>query len=166
MDQITPGSGARNRGASLTRRARARRPGIDVAVWVGAVGFAVAAVAFFALYHPPAVGDRVEAVETMGVKSSNGGPAGVSPWVGWLDAGERIFITTYGSGSCPTVPSALHVTDGQLVVGLTDTRARVCNENLAPASYVIQVPSEVRGQSRLEIVVRDEDGMAHEAVLE
>jgi hypothetical protein len=165
MDQIPSGSGARNRGASLTRRARAQRSGIDVAVWVGAVGVAVAAVAFFALYQPPAVGDRVEPIETIGVESSNGGPAG-SPRVGWIDEGERIFITTYGSGSCPTVPTALHVTDGQLVVGVTDTTARACNENLAPASYVIQVPSEVRGQSRLEILVRDEDGTTHEAVLD
>ncbi|MFT2693011.1 hypothetical protein [Clavibacter zhangzhiyongii] len=165
MDQITRGGGARNRGASLTRRARARRPGIDVAVWMGAVAVAVAAVAFFALYQPPAVGDRVEPIDTIGVESSNGGPAG-SPRVGWIDAGERIFITTHGSGSCPTVPTSLHLTDGQLVIGLTHTTARACTEDLAPASYVIQVPSAVRGQSRLEIVVRDEDGTTHEAVIE
>jgi hypothetical protein len=165
MDHISTGSGERNRGAGPTRRARAWRPAIDVAVWVGAVGVAVALVAFFALYQPPAVGDRVEPIETMGVESSNGGPAG-SPRVGWIDAGERIFITTHGSGSCPTAPTALHVTGGQLVIGLTDTTARACTEDLAPASYVMQVPSEVRGQSRLEIVVRDEDGTTHEAVIE
>jgi hypothetical protein len=116
---------------------------------------------FFAFYYPLPIGDRIEPIETTGQESSNGGPR-----VGWLDEGERFFVTTQGSSTCPTAPTDMRMRDGVVVVALTDKRATSCTEDLASATYALETPGEVRGQDSIRLRMRGVDGATHEAVIE
>jgi hypothetical protein len=161
MDHGRASDEDRMRAVQAARRARVRRPGIDAAVWLGAAAIVLATVVFFAFHHPLPIGERIEPIDTTGQESSDGGPR-----VGWLDEGERFFITTQGSSACPTVPADMRVRDGIVVITLTDTRASFCTDDLASATYALEIPREVRGQEGIGILMRDEDGATHEAVIE
>lgn len=74
--------------------------------------------------------------------------AGGSPWAAWLEGGDKLAITLYGSSGCPPVVEDLDVTDNEVDVQVKQYPAdRVCTMDYVPHTSVFRTPSELdRGQ--------------------
>jgi hypothetical protein len=84
-------------------------------------------------------------------------PADTRPTAGWVTEGERFFVTTYGSSSCPTAPTDVEPGPDGPVVTMTRTGGHSCTADLGPASYALDLPERFRSSGRVLVTLRFED---------
>lgn len=83
------------------------------------------------------------------------------PWAAWAGP-HSIYVMTWGSGSCPKIPTSVKVEDSDRIVASTvehDFYARdtVCTADLAVTTSVVQLPSAVSDTKDLLVEI---DGTA------
>lgn len=67
-----------------------------------------------------------------------------SPRAEWLEGGRSISITTWGSSSCPPVPTALEATAPDAVtVHFEPSPFDPCTADMAPTTHELSLPVEV-----------------------
>ena len=84
-------------------------------------------------------------------------PSDNGPAVGWVRPGERFFVTTYGSSSCPTAPTAVDAGRAGPVVTMTRTGGSACTADSGPASYALDLPRQDRGRRHVTVTLRFDD---------
>ena len=84
-------------------------------------------------------------------------PSDTGPAVGWVREGERFFVTTYGSSSCPIAPTRLESNDDGPMVTMTRTGGDACTADFGPASYALDLPERFHGRERVTVSLRFED---------
>jgi hypothetical protein len=105
------------------------------------------------VFGPSAIGDRQD---TPILTADDGEAFAV---VGWIDAGRRMYVTTWGSSSCPTVPTDLDAqSDSALSLTLKDKVSQSCTEDLVPTTYALDVPVEVSAAPEVQVTIRSERG--------
>ena len=66
------------------------------------------------------------------------------PAVSWAEPGRRVYVTTFGSGSCPELPQRISAQGRHRVSITTATRLpandEVCTLDLAPTTSTVTVP--------------------------
>lgn len=77
---------------------------------------------------------------------------GSKPWAAW--AGQRtIYVMTWGSGSCPRLPTTVKAIDADQVTIHTEEifyrKDAVCTADLAVTTSVVRLPSTVTAAHRL-----------------
>ncbi|KQO97513.1 hypothetical protein [Leifsonia sp. Leaf264] len=95
-----------------------------------------------------------------------GGPKGVrapggadlEPFASWLDHGDQIALTLYGSSGCPPVGESMRVrSSNSLVVELVPIAPdKACTADYAPHTTVFATPSDVTTTSDVSILVDDQ----------
>jgi len=103
---------------------------------------------------PDVIGEPYDGAGPGGLSSS---PPATGPAVGWVDAGERFFVTTYGSSSCPTAPTGIESGDRGPVVTMTRTGGNACTADFGPASYALDLPARFRDADDVVVSLRFED---------
>lgn len=64
--------------------------------------------------------------------------------ISWLDGGRgTVSLTTWGSGSCPNIPIALHVASSTDVTLTMKRYSSPCTSDLAPTTSEFSLPSGV-----------------------
>jgi hypothetical protein len=79
----------------------------------------------------------------------------------WIDPGERLSLTTFGSSGCPTAPTGVRVDDDTLRISTVLTGqsgGAACSADLSPTSYALDLPDELRGQTGVDVVVELPEG--------
>ena len=67
-----------------------------------------------------------------------------SPPFAWIERGESLSLTTWGSGSCPSVPESIDVVSaGRIVVNIDDSVPTQCTMDLSPHTSKIELPDDV-----------------------
>lgn len=122
--------------------------------WTGAVAVALAA----ALAVSGCSSSSSIAVETVrglpsGVTLSDDEQRGEQPVAIWTDDRATITVVTWGSSSCPPVPTALAVESAALLqLQFAPPVDEVCTADYAPTSHVLTTPDGVSfGATRLEM---------------
>ena len=106
---------------------------------------------------PDVIGEPYDGAGPGGLSSS---PPATGPAVGWVDPGERFFVTTYGSSSCPTAPTGIESGDRGPVVTMTRTTmtgGNACTADFGPASYALDLPARFRDADDVVVSLRFED---------
>lgn len=103
---------------------------------------------------PEVIGEPYRGAGPGGVGSS---PPDTGPAVGWVTDGERFFVTTYGSSSCPTAPTGIESGDRGPVVTMTRTGGNACTADFGPASYALDLPDRFGGDARVIVSLRFDD---------
>ncbi|WIB75965.1 hypothetical protein DEJ28_09690 [Curtobacterium sp. MCPF17_002] len=83
--------------------------------------------------------------------------ADTGPAAGWVTVGERFFVTTYGSSSCPTAPTAVETGVRGPIVTMSRTGGNACTADLGPASYALDLPGRFRGEGPVVVSLRFDD---------
>jgi hypothetical protein len=84
------------------------------------------------------------------------GTAGQS-LVGWTGPG-RMYLVTYGSGSCPKLPTSVSATGGnQLTITTASTSDGPCTMDFGPTTSVVDVPPGIDETKPMQVTV---DGVA------
>ncbi|MVA76471.1 hypothetical protein GC722_10610 [Auraticoccus sp. F435] len=99
---------------------------------------------------------------TLGVDGS----MDTSPTAGWVEPGQRFYVTTYGSSSCPAAPTALALDGDRLRVTMTRIGGPACTADLGPTSYALALPHELQGSERVAVILELGDGASAELLLE
>lgn len=73
-------------------------------------------------------------------------------FVTW-DGARRLNITTYGSGSCPALPTAVRSKGEHQVVVRTTTREGACTADLSPTTSVIALPQGIDTSAAVSVDV-------------
>ncbi|HEU5155694.1 MAG TPA: hypothetical protein VFU43_01775 [Streptosporangiaceae bacterium] len=82
-------------------------------------------------------------------------PAQLSTGVNAVWRAGRLEITTWGSGSCPGVPTGLRARGAHaLEVTISDDYSGACTADLAPTTSVIEVPDGIASAGPLAVTVR------------
>ncbi|WP_454296276.1 hypothetical protein [Salana multivorans] len=71
------------------------------------------------------------------------GAADAAAGVGWSSDGATLYVTTFGSSSCPNIPSDLTAADGTIEITLTTSGGAVCTMDYVPATTAIPAPEGV-----------------------
>lgn len=105
---------------------------------------------------PQVIGDEYDAP---GPGVGSDGSIDTRPVVGWVEPGARFFVTTYGSSSCPTAPTAVSVSDDGrgLDVAMRRTGGNACTADLGPASYALDLPAGFRPLKAFVVSLHLED---------
>ena len=119
-----------------------------------------------------AAGLALAACSGVGAQSGNavdnyaGGPKGVAdrggselqPFASWLDGGEQIALTLYGSSGCPPVGDTMRVaSSNSLVVSVVPIPPdQACTADYAPHTTVFATPDDVTTSSDVSIRVDDQ----------
>lgn len=95
----------------------------------------------------------------------HGGPSGVvvprgnglKPFVAW-DGPHRLFLMTYGSGSCPKVPASVTAEDRNVLVVKTEEHSfnagdTACTDDLSPTTSVVRLPAAITAAHSLRVLV-------------
>lgn len=98
--------------------------------------------------EPSIIGERYTR-PTQGPPESVQAPAEV----GWVDVGQRFYVTTWGSSSCPMAPTALTDDGNMLRVTMTGTGGPDCTADVVANSYVLDIPSLLQGVDTLTVVL-------------
>jgi hypothetical protein len=97
---------------------------------------------------------------TPSVTATKGLPPSVTPTdttgaslVGWQGAG-RLYVVTYGSSTCPRVPTNVSVAAGnQLTITTTPTSAGPCTMDFGPSTSVIDAPTGLDDTKPLQVTI-------------
>lgn len=83
---------------------------------------------------------------------------GPQPVVGWIDEGETFAVVTWGSSSCPYIPTALEAAGAAaLTVTLTlPASYEACTEGLGAWTHTFTLPDEVTGRPIAVTVAGDD----------
>ena len=95
--------------------------------------------------------------ESVPVDQRDGSSEDLKPWAAWASA-DTIYVMTWGSGSCPRVPTSVKVEASNHVVISTvehdfysgDT---ACSGDLAVTTSEVRLPSDVNGRSGLLVEI-------------
>lgn len=140
----------------------ARRRHRRTAVLRGALVAAVLTLGVAGCSGPEPIGDRYDGAGPGALATD---PADTGPAVGWVTEGQRFFVTTYGSSSCPTVPTAIEAGADGPRVRMTTVGGPDCTADLGPTSYALDLPERFRTRDRIVVVLRFEDGRVVERAL-
>ncbi len=69
-----------------------------------------------------------------------------------------MVVTTWGSGSCPTVPVAIDVDstpDAVITLVLSDDYEGVCTADLGPYASVVRLPEPFTVRDPVELIVKN-----------
>ena len=76
----------------------------------------------------------------------------------WNRVGRSLVVTTWGSGSCPTVPVAIDVDstpDAVITLVLSDDYEGVCTADLGPYASVVRLPEPFTVRDPVELIVKN-----------
>lgn len=77
--------------------------------------------------------------------------------VGWTGPG-RMYLVTYGSGSCPKLPTSVTTTgSNQLTITTASTSDGPCTMDFGPTTSAVDVPQGIDGTKPVQVTV---DGVA------
>ena len=77
--------------------------------------------------------------------------------VGWTGPG-RMYLVTYGSGSCPKLPTGVSASGGnQLTITTASTSDGPCTMDFGPTTSVVDVPQGIDDTKPVQVTV---DGVA------
>lgn len=62
--------------------------------------------------------------------------------VGWSSDGAILYVTTFGSSTCPGVASGLTAADGTLDIEITMTGGAVCTMDYVPTTTAVPAPAD------------------------
>lgn len=80
-------------------------------------------------------------------------PADVVGGAGWSADGQTLYLTTYGSSTCPTVPAAVDVTADGIEVQLVPSGGAVCSADFAPSTTAVPAPSDAAPAAASQITL-------------
>lgn len=63
--------------------------------------------------------------------------------VGWSSDGATLYVTTFGSSTCPGVASDIVAEDGTLTIEITMTGGAVCTMDYVPTTTAVPAPAGV-----------------------
>jgi len=83
--------------------------------------------------------------------------AGGAPWAAWLEGGDELAVTLYGSSGCPPVVESLDVSkDNAVDVRVKKYPAdRACTMDYVPHTTVFRTPSELDRGAPVEFTADD-----------
>ena len=124
--------------------------------WPGPLALAGVVAVTLSGCAPQVIGDEYDAP---GPGVGSDGSIDTRPVVGWVEPGARFFVTTYGSSSCPTAPTAVSVSDDGrgLDVAMRRTGGNACTADLGPASYALDLPAGFRPLKAFVVSLHLED---------
>jgi hypothetical protein len=75
------------------------------------------------------------------------------PLVGWLGPG-RMYLVTYGSGSCPKLPTGVTAASGnRLTITTASASDGPCTMDFGPTTSVIDVPQGIDDTQSVQVTV-------------
>lgn len=83
---------------------------------------------------------------TMGTPEGVDGSAGAADaaaGAGWSSDGATLYVTTFGSSSCPRVPAEITAADGTIEIVLVASGGAVCTQDYVPATTAVPAPAGV-----------------------
>ena len=86
-----------------------------------------------------------------------GGPDGELPWAAWAGP-HTIYVMTWGSGSCPRIPTSVDARSAEVVVIRTVEHDFVqgdqaCTADLAVTTSVVRVPARADAARSLQVKI-------------
>ncbi|ROS61287.1 hypothetical protein EDF38_0374 [Frigoribacterium sp. PhB160] len=147
------------------RRRRGPAPGRRVGRVVAGVVTGLGAVALITgcTSGPTVVGDRYDGAVPDAL--SLDGPGDTTPAVGWVETGRSFFVTTYGSSSCPSAPTAVGVDDDVVVVEMQQIGGEVCTADYGPTSWSLDLPESTAPADEVAVRLAFDDGSVVDRVL-
>ncbi|MHA7283909.1 hypothetical protein [Arthrobacter sp. TMS2-4] len=94
-----------------------------------------------------------------------GEPWDTNPNVEWVERGQRFYITTYGSSSCPLAPISLDDATNGLMVEMAPIGGPACTADLGLSSYALDVPESKRGSTNFTVTLKFQEGEQAELLL-
>lgn len=88
-----------------------------------------------------------------GVDASAAADASVG--LGWSSDGATLYVTTFGSSSCPRVPSDLTAAAGEMTIDLTTAGGAVCTADYVASTTAIPTPAAVPSDVAYTVTVSD-----------
>lgn len=82
-------------------------------------------------------------------------PADVVAGAGWSGDGATLYVTTYGSSSCPNVPAAITATADGIEVEIVPSGGAVCTADFAPSTTAVTAPSGADAAAATQITLGD-----------
>ncbi len=76
--------------------------------------------------------------------------------VGWTGPG-RMYLVTYGSGSCPKLPTSVSATGNQLTITTALSSDGPCTMDFGPTTSVVDVPQGIDDALPVQVTI---DGVA------
>lgn len=94
--------------------------------------------------------------ESIAVRVLYGPPPG-GELAQWGERGKTVLLTTYGSSSCPTVPTAIKADEqkGLITVTVSDDWDGACTADDSPYTTEIRVPEEMDLSRAVHLIVVD-----------
>lgn len=127
-----------------------------VVVGVVLVVVVVVVMVVVVLDRHPVIGDEYD-----GAGPGTLAPDGSSdtrPTVGWVDPGDRFFVRTYGSSSCPAAPTGLEQHGATVDVEMRQQGGPACTLDLGPNTYAVDLPVPRDPASGVDVTLHFEDG--------
>ncbi|TGO06518.1 hypothetical protein SERN_0710 [Serinibacter arcticus] len=82
-------------------------------------------------------------------------PADSAAGVGWNEAGDALYVVTFGSSSCPLVPQTVEQAGGGLEITLAAAGGAVCTMDIVPTYATVAPPSGVASDAPVTAVLGD-----------
>lgn len=82
-------------------------------------------------------------------------PADTAAGVGWNEAGDALYVVTFGSSSCPLVPQAVEQAGGGLEITLAAAGGAVCTMDIVPTYATVAPPSGVASDAPVTAILGD-----------
>lgn len=82
-------------------------------------------------------------------------PADTAAGVGWNEAGDALYVVTFGSSSCPLVPQAVEQSGGGLEITLAAAGGAVCTMDIVPTYATVAPPSGVASDAPVTAILGD-----------
>jgi hypothetical protein len=142
----------RGTGPGQARRSWSRRGVLVIVVLVVAVAVAVALL----LSRNRVIGEQYH-----GAVPDTTGPVGMTdtrPTVGWVDPGDRFFVMTYGSSTCPTAPTGIEQHGAAVEVEMRLQGGPACTADFGPTAYALDLPVPRDAAEPVAVLLRFEDG--------
>jgi len=127
------------------------------------VGLGAVALVTGCTSGPTVVGDRYDGAVPDAL--SLDGPGDTTPAVGWVETGRSFFVTTYGSSSCPSAPTAVDVDDDVVVVEMQQIGGEVCTADYGPTSWSLDLPDGAAPADEVAVRLAFDDGSVVDRVL-
>lgn len=82
-------------------------------------------------------------------------PADRAAGVGWSEAGDALYVVTFGSSSCPLVPQTVEQAGGGLEITLAAAGGAVCTMDIVPTYATVAPPSGVASDAPVTAILGD-----------
>jgi hypothetical protein len=105
--------------------------------------------------------DRVIGEEYHGAVPEATSPVGMidtRPTVGWVDPGDRFFVMTYGSSTCPAAPTGIEQHGAAVEVEMRIQGGPACTADSGPSAYALDLPAPRDAAEPVAVLLRFEDG--------